>query len=155
MDLIKALGKLVSRQSVAATTPDIGQKITMVVGMHRSGTSFLTESLQQCGLELGKHSAWNPHNLKGNRENGDIVELNDAILARHGFAWDIPPKTALSWSEEHFKRGREIIEGYSGVSHWGFKDPRTILVIEGWRTLLPTVGFVGIFRHPEAVARSL
>ena len=81
----------------------------MVVGMHRSGTSFLTGSLQQAGLELGKFSAWNPHNLKGNRENLDIVAFNDAVLNARGFAWDNPPTSRILWTSEEYVQARELI----------------------------------------------
>ncbi|MFZ3184685.1 MAG: sulfotransferase family protein [Pseudomonas sp.] len=127
----------------------------MVVGMHRSGTSFLTGSLQQAGLELGQHSDWNPHNLKGNRENQDVVAFHDALLARHGCAWDLPPGAPIDWSEQDNSRARDLIKDYRGVAHWGFKDPRALLLVEGWQALLPNLQFVGIFRHPKAVAHSL
>ena len=127
----------------------------MVVGMHRSGTSFLTGSLQESGLELGKFSAWNPHNLKGNRENLDIVAFNDAVLAARGFAWDNPPTHVIEWTEAERSKARELIADYEGVARWGFKDPRALLLVEGWQQLLPELRFVGIFRHPTAVAQSL
>lgn len=127
----------------------------MVVGMHRSGTSFLTGSLQQAGLELGKHSAWNPHNLKGNRENQDIVAFHDAVLAARNAAWDNPPNSPVVWSEAEARQAAGLAAEYRGVEHWGFKDPRALLMVEGWRLLLPSLQFVGIFRHPSAVARSL
>jgi hypothetical protein len=127
----------------------------MVVGMHRSGTSFLTGSLQQAGLELGQHSDWNPHNLKGNRENQDVVAFHDGLLARHACAWDLPPSAAIEWSEQDKIRALDLINDYRGVPHWGFKDPRALLLVEGWQALLPNLQFVGIFRHPRAVARSL
>ena len=38
---------------------------------------------------------------------------------------------------------------------FGFKDPRTLLVLEGWKKVFPAIECVGIFRHPNAVARSL
>ncbi|WP_395505903.1 sulfotransferase family protein [Ectopseudomonas hydrolytica] len=127
----------------------------MVVGMHRSGTSFLTGSLQQAGLELGKYSAWNPHNLKGNRENLDIVAFNDAVLNARGFAWDNPPTSSIAWTSEEYARARALIADFAGAPHWGFKDPRSLLLVEGWRELLPDLRFVGIFRHPTAVVQSL
>lgn len=131
------------------------QKITMVVGMHRSGTSFLTGSLQQAGLELGKHSTWNPHNQRGNRENADIVKLHDDILEARGFAWDKPPTSQIEWTHEENSRAVTIIRDYRKTPHWGFKDPRSALVVEGWQKLIPGLTFVGIFRHPTAVAESL
>lgn len=137
------------------STPPPLHVTVMVVGMHRSGTSFLTGSLQESGLELGKFSAWNPHNLKGNRENLDIVAFNDEVLAARGFAWDNPPDQPVHWTENEFAKARELIADYDGVARWGFKDPRTLLLIEGWQELLPELRFVGIFRHPTAVAQSL
>lgn len=127
----------------------------MVVGMHRSGTSFLTGSLQQAGLELGSISAWNPHNLKGNRENLDIVAFSDEVLERRGCAWDKPPSEPIEWAEEERAQARELIAGYADIPRWGFKDPRSLLLVEGWQELLPELQFVGIFRHPTAVAQSL
>lgn len=150
---MRFIRSLFSRAEQAQPRPE--RVTVMVVGMHRSGTSFLTGSLQQAGLELGKFSAWNPHNLKGNRENLEIVAFNDEVLLKRGFAWDNPPTAPVLWSDEEYAAARELIAEYDGVARWGFKDPRTLLLVEGWRHLLPELRFVGIFRHPTAVAQSL
>jgi hypothetical protein len=122
--------------------------------MHRSGTSFLVGSLQQHGLFLGKHHTYNEFNLRGNRENQDIWDLHDAILSSSGGSWDVPP-SAVEWRPEHFDRAREILAEYAEHPLWGFKDPRTLLTLEGWRELVPDLQLVGIFRHPSRVADSL
>lgn len=127
----------------------------MVVGMHRSGTSFLTGSLQLAGLELGKHSAWNPYNLKGNRENDDFVAFHEAVLTARGAAWNKPPEQTVRWSREERQQAHTLVAGFADGARWGFKDPRALLMAEAWQDLLPELGFVGIFRHPAAVARSL
>lgn len=127
----------------------------IVLGMHRSGTSFLTGSLQLAGLDLGKHSTWNPHNRKGNRENGDIVAFHDAVLAARGAAWDRPPDAAVVWTEVERAEAARLAAAYDRTGPWGFKDPRTLLMIGEWRQLCPGARFVGIFRNPVAVARSL
>jgi hypothetical protein len=44
---------------------------------------------------------------------------------------------------------------YSGHSPFGFKDPRVLLVLDGWKQVFPGLEFVGVFRHPNAVANSL
>ena len=128
---------------------------TMILGMHRSGTSFLTGTLQQYGLELGQHSTWNPHNTRGNRENEQIMKFHEAVLAARGHAWNDPPPGRVVWTEAETAQAREIIAGYEGTPHWGFKDPRSLLCVEAWSELLPELNYVGIFRHPLAVARSL
>ncbi|MCH9698438.1 MAG: sulfotransferase family protein [Gammaproteobacteria bacterium] len=126
----------------------------IILGMHRSGTSWLTGSLQQAGLYLAKHHSWNPHNRKGNRENPDVMALHEDILAANNGAWDTPPRQP-EWSDQHLNMARALIESNAGKQRWGFKDPRTLLVLAGWRSLLDSIEFVGIFRHPVAVAESL
>lgn len=125
-----------------------------MLGMHRSGTSFLTGSLQQAGLELHRFHEQNPHNKKGNRENQDIVELNNWVLDESGGSWDHPPELVI-WKQHHFDRARQILSHYSQYPLWGFKDPRSLITFDGWHRLLPDLELVGIFRHPTAVAKSL
>jgi len=38
---------------------------------------------------------------------------------------------------------------------WGFKDPRTLLTLDGWLEALPEVSLAATFRHPLSVAGSL
>lgn len=130
------------------------ERIVCVLGMHRSGTSCLTGSLQDAGLFLDEIHTWNPHNLKGNRENQKFVDLHDTILAANGGAWDAPP-ARVKWSPEHADQALRLLSEHSGKPLFGFKDPRTLLVLKGWRALVPSMEFVGIYRHPNAVARSL
>ena len=150
--LIDTIGRV---RRILADEPRPARGAVMIVGMHRSGTSFLTGSLQLAGLELGNHSAWNPHNLKGNRENLDIVNFHERLLAARDMAWDRPPEGALEWTEQETADARALIAGYEGVRLWGFKDPRSLLLVHGWQKLLPELHFVGVFRHPGAVASSL
>lgn len=134
--------------------PTVPAKIVIVLGMHRSGTSCLTGSLQLAGLDLGEFSAWNPHNLKGNRENAEVMTLNESILAANGGSWDAPPHT-VRWQPEHQHEARRILARYAAAPAWGFKDPRTLLTLDGWLALGIEPDYIGIFRHPMAVAASL
>ena len=133
----------------------------LVLGMHRSGTSCLAGSLQQAGLELGRVFTSNPFNVKGNREHRDVMELNDDVLQYSGGAWDSPPRS-LQWTEEHGRRRdrffADLAERSAGSTARrliGFKDPRSLLTIEFWRESLVPLRFVGTYRHPAQVARSL
>ncbi len=125
-----------------------------MLGMHRSGTSCLTGSLQEAGLSLGDCHTWNHHNIKGNRENQKFVDLHDSILQDNGGSWDLPPKKII-WSARHRQRALELLAEHSHEDIFGFKDPRTLLLVDGWKVLVPGLEFVGIFRRPDAVARSL
>lgn len=144
-----------SRSQTAQLYPPSPEQILCVLGMHRSGTSCLTGSLQEAGLFLGDHHTWNPHNLKGNRENQQIVDINDQVLAAVGAAWDQPPEDDITWAEADLDATRSLFATYVDQSPFGFKDPRTLLTLSGWRLLFPQMRFIGIFRHPMAVAQSL
>jgi hypothetical protein len=141
------------------------QRILAVLGMHRSGTSCLTGSLQTGGLFLGKHHTWNEYNRKGNRENQDVVNLHENIFKTNGATWIDPKRHSsfidnyferpMKWHARHYARAREILAEYSHEPLWGFKDPRALFLLNGWKKLVPDIEFVGIFRHPMAVAQSL
>lgn len=133
------------------------KKATLILGMHRSGTSCLTGSLQQMGLFLGEVYTENPFNRKGNRENGRIMNLNNALLERNGGSWCSTP-TTIGWDESHALERDAIIHDMaeaSGGSVWGFKDPRCLFTFPFWAEGLDGFQLVGTFRHPVSVAQSL
>jgi hypothetical protein len=138
---------------MSAITP-APDRVICILGMHRSGTSCLTGSLQQSGLFLGECHTWNPFNLKGNRENQRFVDFHDDLLTANEGAWDRPP-ARVRWQEKHFARAHALLAEQAGQPLFGFKDPRTLLVLDGWKAVFPGMEFIGIFRHPNAVARSL
>jgi hypothetical protein len=129
-------------------------RVVAVLGMHRSGTSALTGSLEQHGLFLGPVSTENLHNPKGNREILEVRQLNEDVLRSSGGAWDAPPPV-VAWGAEHEARARSLLAEHAGRPVWGFKDPRTLLTLDGWLALVPDLERIGVFRHPMAVARSL
>lgn len=141
------------------------QRVLAILGMHRSGTSCLTGSLQAGGLFLGKHHTWNEYNRKGNRENQDVVNLHEAIFKANGATWTRPKRQtsfldkyfqrSLRWENRHFDRAREILDEHAHETLWGFKDPRALFLLHGWQKLVPDIEYVGIFRHPMATAQSL
>jgi hypothetical protein len=142
---------------VSATPVERGarpERVIAVLGMHRSGTSALVGSLQQRGLFLGRHRTSNTYNLRGNRENPDVMRLHGDVLRDSGGSWHAPPAT-VEWGTGHLQRARAILGEYAAQPLWGFKDPRTLLTIDGWLQLVPDMEFVGVFRHPARVARSL
>lgn len=130
------------------------QRIISILGMHRSGTSCLTGTLQAAGLVLGKYHSYNKYNPKGNRENQDVIDLHQSLLKDNQGSWVNPPASER-WQSKHKQRARKILSDYADVPVWGFKDPRTLLFLDGWVELVPDMEFIGIFRHPMVVARSL
>jgi hypothetical protein len=128
----------------------------LILGMHRSGTSCLAGSLQQNGLFLGKVFEENPHNLKGNRENAMIMELNERLLNYNNGSWDNPP-TTISWDKSLSIERDQILKEFKNQHQpiWGFKDPRTLLTFPFWIDPLKDFKCIGTFRNPISVAISL
>ena len=122
--------------------------------MHRSGTSSLAGSLRDAGLFFGAVTNAAPHNAKGNLENRAIRRFHTDILHDNKGGWDCPPNK-ITWSPAHRARRDALIESYPTDRIWGFKDPRTLLTLDGWLEVLPRAQCVGSFRHPLAVTRSL
>lgn len=126
-----------------------------ILGMHRSGTSALAGSLRQAGVYLGDVlEASIQYNKKGLNEPRAILYMHEDLLVKSGGAWHDPPE-AIEWGPLHTAVRDLFIESRRGHSIWGFKDPRTVLVLEGWLNVLPDLKCAGIFRHPHEVAQSL
>ncbi|MBI5463210.1 MAG: sulfotransferase family protein [Gammaproteobacteria bacterium] len=139
----------------------------VVLGMHRSGTSFLVRTLNLAGLWLGGEDKLHTvegrakiGNPKGNYENVEGIAINDAILTRSGGTWYNPPKQLVATPDDT----RRIVELCTalrsgqpeGYLRWGWKDPRTVLTLDIWlQTLKSNIFIVGSYRHPSAVAQSL
>lgn len=129
--------------------------VVAVLGMHRSGTSWLAGSLEAMGLALGEVETENPFNERGNRENPRVLAVHGEVFQASGGGWRRPPATAV-WPPAQRSALAEIITSMSAQHDvWGFKDPRAMFVLDEWRRQVPDLRCVGIFRHPAAVARSL
>lgn len=135
--------------------PLAGQRVIAILGMHRSGTSLLAGTLQECGLELGDVNTHAPANEKGNRESWLLIALHEDLLRKAGGFWHRPPVRPVIWTRLHMAIRSLFIEEFAGVPLWGFKDPRLLHLLDGWLEVLPALETVGIFRHPREVADSL
>ncbi len=127
----------------------------IVLGMHRSGTSLLAGTLQSGGVYLGDVNTSAPHNKKGNREHEALRAVHDAMLAKAGYSWRSPPDGPLVWDAEDVRQVRSVLSAFRNKPSWGFKDPRAIWLIEGYRDLFPSAELIAIIREPGAVAASL
>lgn len=154
-------------ETPGATGAGVTSDAVVVLGMHRSGTSFLVRALNLAGLWLGEaaHLATiegraMSGNPKGNYEHREAVAINEMILRRSGGAWFSPPPRILGDADDGQRIGafceRLQTTRPPRYARWGWKDPRTVLTLDVWRGVMPCKLFaVATFRHPAAVARSL
>ena len=142
-------------QSPPNPGPPSAQRTIAILGMHRSGTSLLAGTLEECGLDLGEVNTAAPANEKGNRESWLLTALHEDLLRTVGGSWDRPPERPVVWGPLHRAVRDLYIKALAGRPVWGFKDPRLLFCLEGWVERLPQLEMVGVFRHPLEVARSL
>ncbi len=138
----------------------------LVLGMHRSGTSAVTQLLALAGTQLPANvMAGDEHNEKGYFEPWKIAVLNDERLRAGGGAWDdifafpfrpLPAGEERAWTD----RARDLIrDEYGPVPYPLLKDPRVTVLMPLWRAAFNEMG-VGMrcvipVRGPLAVAGSL
>ncbi|MEB3255353.1 MAG: hypothetical protein VKJ05_03080 [Synechococcaceae cyanobacterium] len=137
-----------------STSPPPGRCV-VVLGMHRSGTSVLMGTLRDAGVHIGQVLGSSIEgNPKGLQEAPSVLYMQENLLESSGGSWSAPPDQVV-WRELHRSVRDLFIESRAALPLWGFKDPRTLLTLEGWLEVLPQLEPVGIFRHPLPVARSL
>ncbi len=134
----------------------------IVTGMHRSGTSLVSNLLGDAGVDMG------PGKRTGKKyfEDHAFVDLHrkmlDVCLPR-----EVPGMADWGWTEggsfdntgatrfvdqaRALTRKRERGRG----EHWGWKDPRTTLFLEFWDELIPDARYLLLYRFPWEVADSM
>ncbi len=126
-----------------------------VLGMHRSGTSLFMGLLHGCGLNLGENlmptTAANP---KGYFENTDVYEVHENLFEKVGCDWINPPQL-IDWTTYDSSPISAAVENIAHDRPWGIKDPRLLFLLDGHLPYAESIRFVGIFRHPLSVARSI
>ncbi len=136
----------------------------VVIGMHRSGTSALTDAIRLLGCSIGDTGdftsprQWNP---EGNWEHQRLIERNDLVLELHGGTWFAPPRLAGDWAQRRKARAmlprlRSEFAATHPEEGWVWKDPRACLTLPLWLEAWESVPVAAMaFRHPLAVAKSL
>jgi hypothetical protein len=130
----------------------------LVVGMHGSGTTILAELLDRFGLFLGVDSA--------HAENSFFRdEVAEAIALGDEGRWARLPLPSLEEVQGCVPAARALVErewlaryralGYDGAGPWGFKDPRSCLVLPLYLAIFPGARVLHIVRDPDDVAASL
>jgi hypothetical protein len=136
----------------------VKNKILIITGMHRSGTSVVSEWLHACGLPLGDELL----EADAGHENGyfediDFLNAHRAILKGRRLAdtgFTATPLKPLSYSESD--RLKDIISYKNGFNRqWGWKDPRTCLFLDTYHQLIPDAFYFVVIRGYQSVVSSM
>jgi len=121
--------------------------------------------LQAIGVDMGeKLFAADKFNPKGYFEDLEFLQLQQEILKEctpeedgwQDWGWTLSQKFDRTCWQTHRDRAREIVQTRQekGVP-WGWKDPRTTLLLDFWDELLPDAKYVFVYRFPWDVANSI
>lgn len=149
-----------------------GRPPVIIVGMHRSGTSMLSQALEAAGLFLG-HKQVPEH-----QEATFFLRLNMWVMLQTGGGWEAPdsiqylldrrstreavveylrfalrtPRAVSFLGPARFARYRSVERL---TEPWGWKDPRTTFTLPLWLEVFPDAKVVHVYRHGVDVAQSL
>ena len=136
----------------------------LVLGMHRSGTSALTQVLALAGAHLPQAvMPGDEHNARGYFEPWRIAVFNDRRLRAGGGAWDDPfayPYVATEDEAAWETEAQSLFRNEYGRARYPLlKDPRVSILMPLWRPVLEAEGLelrcIIPIRTPLAVAGSL
>jgi SAM-dependent methyltransferase len=145
----------------------ICQRLIVVLGMHRSGTSTMTRALQAMGVELGSRlmPAVEGVNDTGFWEDLDLYELNIEMLGALNREWhSLAPVgeafVELLCGKGFLSRAEDLLRLKIGQSPvFGFKDPRVTMLLPFWQRVFALcdidISYVLALRNPVSVAKSL
>ncbi|RME48598.1 MAG: hypothetical protein D6796_06055 [Caldilineae bacterium] len=128
--------------------------IYVVLGMHKSGTTLVSQILHHSGINMGSHIDARISYDEGNKyERRSTLALNMEILGTDTFnIIDLPAPETLRLTPEQRARMRSIIEECNQrYAHWGFKDPRTTLTYRLWVSELPAHRVIAVYRAPAQI----
>lgn len=143
----------------------------IIIGMHRSGTSMLTRTLQGLGFFMGRGTtrneecrftnalnAWLFRQASATWERPEGVDaLLDHAQVRSLITDYMSGVTAglASWNYLGPSRWLRYRSMHQQKSAWGWKDPRNTFTLPFWLEVFPQARVLHITRHGVDVAQSL
>jgi hypothetical protein len=130
----------------------------IIAGMHRSGTSLITNWLNRCGLEIGERLLGSgTGNVDGHFEDIEFLRLHKDILDNNSLdVSGLVDAKKIELSAYQLGKLETIIKIKQQLyEQWGWKDPRTCLFLDTYNKLLPEAKYLVIMRDYNAVINSL
>jgi hypothetical protein len=130
----------------------------IIAGMHRSGTSLITNWLSRCGLEIGERLLGSgTGNVEGHFEDMEFLKLHKDILEKNSLDESgLVDAKEIELSPYQLANLETVIKIKQQLyEQWGWKDPRTCLFLDTYNKLLPEAKYLVIMRDYNAVINSL
>ena len=133
-------------------------KVLIIAGMHRSGTSVVSNWLHKCSLNIGDNLLGaDIGNPEGHFEDVDFYRFHEDVLQDNHlskFGYVNRPIQRLSYCQE--EKLKAITNFKSKIySQWGWKEPRTCLFLTHYRRLIPDAYYLIVLRDHISTVNSL
>ncbi len=130
--------------------------IYVILGMHKSGTTLLSQMLHNSGINMGDFDDTVGYDAGNQYERKETQEINKKILkCGNEFSLNVVKSLAsddLNNVSELKIRAKCLIDDLNRkYENWGFKDPRTCLTYQFWRDIMPEHKILFVYRPPEEV----
>jgi GT2 family glycosyltransferase len=138
----------------------------VVAGMHRSGTSLLASILSALSIDMGPALLpADSNNVRGYFEDVEFLQLQRAILSaccasndggHPDWGWTENETLDPTCFERFMPEASALIASRADRTvPWGWKDPRTTLLLNFWDRLVDDARYVLVYRFPWDVADSI
>jgi len=130
--------------------------IYVVLGMHKSGTTFVSRTLHHSGINMVDEGDHHLSYDQGNKyERVSTKALNQALLGSEGVhSLDLSLPEKLRVTRDQQERMQRLVENYEErFDNWGFKDPRTCFTYPLWAKALPQHKLIAVYRPIEELWR--
>lgn len=128
--------------------------IYVVLGMHKSGTSLVSQTLHHSGINMVDKVQEKASYEQGNhyeRESTQLLNLN-ILNASNQFSLDILPLPRMQMSAKQREKMQSIIQTCNNrYQQWGFKEPTVCLTYPLWASELPAHKIIAIYRSPVEI----
>ena len=126
--------------------------IYVVVGMHKSGTTLISQMLHFSGIDMGIDDVTKNYDDGNHYERKSIQLLNKLMINDRYKPSYIARKKNVIINDKLFCMMVNTVNKLNNEhSHWGFKDPRTCLTYSEWRKVLGPHKIIFIYREPYEV----
>jgi hypothetical protein len=132
-----------------------GNEVFIILGMHKSGTTLVSNMLHHSNVPMVEQESDKAYREGNKYERSSTNKFNKELLAA-GNTKSIFLRTRLdidAMKPEQYVAAKKLvsqIEAEAG-GDWGFKDPRTCLTYDFWKTVLPRHKAICVIRDPKKV----
>ena len=126
--------------------------IHVVLGMHKSGTTLVSETLHHSGIDMMDAVDESRGYDDGNKWERDSTKaINHELLGSAGaYSLQASARHGIKATPAITEQMRHVIADLSAQhADWGFKDPRTCLTYDAWAATLPEHRLIVVYRLPE------